>query len=778
MEEFNNKVIILKDEIKDSFLSRINSLINIKVITLSELKKSFYFDYDKEALYYICKKYDVIYDVAKKYINGIYYVNDKEESKKIKFLSELKNDLDNNSLLKYNDLFINFISGKNVVLYNLEYIDKFYNNIFNELDSVCNIEYYNDEYNFSKKKIYKASNKKEEISFVAYKICELIDNGVDINNIKLINVNDDYLYDIKKIFKMFNIPFVNDSDESIIGTNIIQKFISNYDSDINNSLDSIRDLINTEEDEYIYNKLVNVLNSYYFIDDFNDVKSFVIDDLSNIKIKNKDIKNAVRVCRLEEVNKNDYAFLINFNEGFYPKKYKDEDYLSDKEKNVLGISDSKELNVLNSNEIKRYIGGLNNLIVSYSEYGLKGKIYISSLFDKELFDEEELYYEYKYSNDFNKIELLKLNDEYNKYGTESDIYHILLNYYGYEYKVYDNKYKLIDNNILKDCLNNSLVLSYSSINTYYECSFKYYLTYILSLNKYDRTFDTIVGNIYHSILSECFDGEYDIKENYDKEVLKYSDKFDFSEADKFFLDILKDELVLIVDIIKNQLNYTLLKKSMYEKEIIIDIDKNNNVKFKGFVDKILYDEFGSECICMVVDYKTGNTKLDLNNTYYGLNMQLPVYIYLIKNSNIISNVRIGGFYIQKIINDGSEDEKKNLLKLQGYTNSDIDVINKVDSSYEDSNMIYGLKTTNSGGFYAYSKLINDDEINYLNNIIDSRIREASDDILNAKFDINPKSINNNNMGCTYCKYKDICYMKNDDIVPLKKIDNIFEMEGN
>ena len=93
-------------------------------------------------------------------------------------------------------------------------------------------------------------------------------------------------------------------------------------------------------------------------------------------------------------------------------------------------------------------------------------------------------------------------------------------------------------------------------------------------------------------------------------------------------------------------------------------------------------------------------------------------------------------------------------------------------------MIYGLKTTNSGGFYAYSKLINDDEINYLNNIIDSRIREASDDILNAKFDINPKSINNNNMGCTYCKYKDICYMKNDDIVPLKKIDNIFEMEGN
>ena len=231
-----------------------------------------------------------------------------------------------------------------------------------------------------------------------------------------------------------------------------------------------------------------------------------------------------------------------------------------------------------------------------------------------------------------------------------------------------------------------------------------------------------------------------------------------------------------MNIIKNQLNYTQLKKSMYEKEIIIDIDKNNNIKFKGFVDKILYDDFDKECICMIVDYKTGEPKLDLNNTYYGLNMQLPVYIYLIKNSNLISNVRIGGFYLQKILNnETSIDKKKELLKLQGYSNSDLDVISKVDSSYTNSDIIKGLKVSNNG-FYAYSKIINDDEIDFMNNVVDKKIKEASEKILSCNFDINPKKIGDKNISCEYCKYKDICYMRNDDIIDLKKIDNIFEME--
>ena len=58
ISSLNNKIVIIPDRMKDSFIKLIsNKLFNIKVITLSELKKLYYFDYDKEAIYYVCNKY-------------------------------------------------------------------------------------------------------------------------------------------------------------------------------------------------------------------------------------------------------------------------------------------------------------------------------------------------------------------------------------------------------------------------------------------------------------------------------------------------------------------------------------------------------------------------------------------------------------------------------------------------------------------------------------------------------------------------------------------------
>ena len=146
-----------------------------------------------------------------------------------------------------------------------------------------------------------------------------------------------------------------------------------------------------------------------------------------------------------------------------------------------------------------------------------------------------------------------------------------------------------------------------------------------------------------------------------------------------------------------------------------------------------------------------------------------VYIYLLKNSKKIKNVRIGGFYLQKILDDITDREKRiESLKLVGYTNSDIDVIKKVDSSYENSKIIKSLKTT-ANGFSAYSKLLSDSEMNTLTTIVENKIEEVAHDIMNVKFDINPKELDGKLVGCTFCKYKDICFMKNENIVKLKSI---------
>lgn len=772
MEEFNNKIVVLNDYAKKSFIKKIDKLINVKVITLSELKRKYYFDYDNKAIYFVSNKYSCIPEIAKIYIENIYYLKD-IDNEKINFLKDIKNDLDTNNLLTYNNLFKEFLKGKEIVLYNLKYVDKFYKNIFKELEEFSKVTIYNDEDNSTMKELYKANNSEEEIAFICSKITKLIKSGVNINNIKLANVKSDYEFIIRKTFKLFNIPINLPSFETIKSTSLVIKFKELYNSDINETIEKLKEFINTKEENDIFKSIINVVNTYLWANDFLLVKGMVFNDIDNIKTPREKLKNAVEVIEFKKelVSDNDYVFLIGYNEGVIPINYKDEDYLSDAIKEKLDLSTSFELNENAMNETKDNIRNIKNLIVTYPNHNLSSEIYISSSYEKDLFDEKELNISFNESNDYNKLKLVSEKDENSKFGTITDnLLKLSSHYKDMKYNSYDNKYKAIDKSKIKDFFKDGLTLSYTSINDYYMCSFRYYLDYVLKINKFEDTFEATVGSIFHKILSMCFDHDIDIIRTYETEI--ENSNYEFNESEKFFLSILKDELVLIIETIKNQLSYTQLTNSMYEKKIVIDVDKDLQIRFKGFVDKILYNEFNGKTVLAIIDYKTGNPNLNINNTIYGLEMQLPVYIYLIKNE--IKDVKIGGFYLQKILNNTTDKEKRlDSLKLQGYTNSDLDYIDKVDSSFNDSKVIKSLRTS-SKGFYYYSKMINDEEIDILYNVVDSKIKKASKDILDAKFDINPKEMNNENIGCSFCKYKDICFMKPKDTVTLKEIKNIFE----
>ena len=777
INDFNNKIVIIKDEFKNDLLLLLsNTLLNVKIITLSELKKNYYFDYDEESIYYVSNKYNVNYDIAKTYIKNLYYLKD-IDNEKVRFLNSIKSDLDNVGLLKYNKLFKSFLSGKDILLIDMDYVDEFYNNIFNELGRICNIEKYNIDFKKSKKELYESSSIIEEVELVGSKICELIKNGISINNIKLTNVNEDYIYPIKKTFRLLNIPINLEDSISINGCFIVKKFKELYSSDIESVIESLKEYVISDKDNDVFKRIVNIINRYSFIDDYLKVKDFIYEDIKNTKIKELELKNAVRLVDIENdiISDNDYVFLINYNEGVIPHNYKDEDYLSDEVKSKLGISTSSDLNVKANDNIRNNILRCKNLIVTYSKHSINGELFISSSFDEDIFDKKEVNINYSNSNLFNKIKLVSDKDKFNKYGSVSDRLLLLNNTYSsLPYNTYSNKYDLIDRDSLNEYLGNKLSLSYTKLNTYNCCAFKYYLEYILRVNKYEDTFDMNIGNIFHKVLSDCFIDNYDFDLGWDTAIKEC--KYEFLVSEKFFLSILKEELRKVIEIIKNQLNYTQLNKFMYEKEINIDINPDLHIRFEGKIDKIMYEEDEGNILAVIVDYKTGKTEIKEKNWVYGIDMQLPIYLYLIKNE--IKNVVIGGFYLQRIISEEKDESKKEKeFRLLGYTNSREDVIEKVDSSYMDSKIIKSLKVGNNG-FYSYSKIINDEEIELLYKMVDEKIKETSENIINGNFDINPKQIKNDNKGCKYCKYNDICYRRNEDIINLKEVKDMFGGELN
>ena len=358
---------------------------------------------------------------------------------------------------------------------------------------------------------------------------------------------------------------------------------------------------------------------------------------------------------------------------------------------------------------------------------------------------------------------------YSKYGEISECLPLLLNNYNeINYLAYDNTFKGVDKNKLET----KLSLSYSSIDNYYRCSFRYYVENILKLSIYEETFMTFVGKLYHYILSIMDEEDFDLHYSY-KKYIEMSNK-DFSEKERFFLDKLKEELEFVIKTIKEQLTFTKLSES--KKENRITINKNEDLTFVGIVDKIMYEKVLNKTVIEIIDYKTGNPEINLNNLVYGIGMQLPIYIYLVSKSNDFKNIKIGGFYLQKVLqtvinkdqNNSYETLKRNNLKLQGYSNSDTSILELVDSSYNDSKVIKGLRTS-SKGFYAYSKVLNDEQINFIIDTVDNKIDEAYIKIKNGEFDINPKRIGGINKGCEFCKYKDLCFMKENDIVNLKEV---------
>ena len=68
----------------------------------------------------------------------------------------------------------------------------------------------------------------------------------------------------------------------------------------------------------------------------------------------------------------------------------------------------------------------------------------------------------------------------------------------------------------------------------------------------------------------------------------------------------------------------------------------------------------------------------------------------------------------------------------------------------------------------FVKVLNDEEIDSMINNTDKLINEGIDKILEGDFTINPKVIDGTNVSCSFCEYKDICYLREKDITYINR----------
>ena len=785
----NNSIIITNNSNKKQLLKQNKQLINIKIYTLQEFYKPFYFDYNKEAIYYITKAYKIIPEIAQIYLNNLYYIEDKQyKNDKLNFLVTLKKDLISNNLIRVNKLFLDKLKNKKIVIYNLQ-STKELDLLISKLKKITMVEIINDASKDDKKNnIYEFNSQEEEIVYVANEICNLVNNNILINNIYLTNLNNDTRKLIKRIFPMFNIPISLVDQDTIYGTFICTKFLELYENDLTNTIEKLKQYITDEKSERVFEIIINTINNYSFIDSKEEVKELIINDLKNTKLPITDIKLSVHEKTIDNpFNENEYVFLLSFNQGIIPTIYKDEDYLTDIDKKELDISLTVDKNNNAKEETIGLLRRIPNLTITYSNNKNGEEALVSNVNESLNYEIIKPQINYNHSNIYNNIKLASLLDEYYKYGTKSELLTILNNtYQNIPYNTYDNKYTGINKTYLQDYLNHKLKLSYSRLNIFYNCPFYFYLNSILKLNKTDQNFANAIGNIFHYVLEKRKE-DSDVEELWN-EAINIS-TYEFNIEELFLLKKLKKEIYFIIEQINNQEKFTNLHNELHEQEVNVKINVVPEMPtiFNGKIDKIKYKEYDDQTILSIIDYKTGQTEIKLDLLPYGLSMQLPTYLYLVKHMDRFNNADIAGFYLQIILDkeiklDGKhtyEELKKKKLLLQGYSNSDIDILKEFDSSYMDSNIIASLKINKNNDFSSNSKILSPKQMEIISDMVEQKIEEGTISISNAEFPISPKVVGSKN-ACQYCPFIDICFRSNKDIneLPPLKIEEVLGGESN
>lgn len=758
----NNMLVICPNEEKVKILHSLeqqNKLYNIKFMTKQEYLNNYFFTYQDNVILYLMKKYHYKVDVCKVYLKYLYVIDENKiyQNKKINFLQKLKKELIQENLLEYNPAFKEYLKNKKKVVLNYPKLDLYEKKALEveKKDPVEEKELTVTEY----------KTMEEEVNGVALKIISLIKKNVDINKIYLTNVTSDYFYTIDRIFSYYHIPINLSRKTPIYGTKIVKDYLKD-------------ETLNLEQDNKITKKLVSILNSLVSIkDDSKEYHDLLLSKIKSATLSSEEYQDAIQVKDLDQEDffNDEYVFVLGMNQDNLPKLEKDTDYISDKDKKELDLYTTDEKNKQAKNSLIETLYKIKNLYLSYKLQTPFQSMYPSSIIEeykiKVVEPEQD---NYSHSNLYNELRLGSKLDTYNRYKEVSPMLKELFTHYNIPYQTYDNRFKGINHDTYLENLPYPLKLSYTSINSYNECKFKYYLNYVLKINTYEDTFAAFIGSLYHKILQLYKYPNFNFEESYQK----YLEKRELSLKEKVLLVRLKKELLELLEQEKRQDLILGYNDELHEQKIEIPLKKDIEVIFTGTIDKIMYYKKVEDTYFTIIDYKSGTVDTRLEKLKYGLSMQLPVYLFLINNSKVFDNPIFTGIYYQNILfnypsfdKKPIEDIKKERIKLQGYSTDDLSILSRFDPTYENSEVIKSMKYTDKG-FSRFSKVLSDSDVYHIITYTKKEIIKDMNEILQGDFKINPKIYDGKDISCEYCNFKDICYKSQKDVVYLDKVTDL------
>ena len=340
--------------------------------------------------------------------------------------------------------------------------------------------------------------------------------------------------------------------------------------------------------------------------------------------------------------------------------------------------------------------------------------------------------------------------------------------------------------------------SVSRLETYAACACRHFLQYGLSLQEREEFGFEVsdMGNVYHAVLenfaeklAESGRTWWDFDENFATQAIKeavegyaatYGETVLYSSArNEYAITRMSRILTRTVLTLQQHLKQGSFQPDDYElsfrfaedlDSIHVDLSEEEKMHLQGRIDRIDVSEDAEHVYVKVIDYKSGNKKFDLAALYYGLQLQLVVYMnaamelesrkhpdkeivpaallyYHIDDPTIETPVEL----TQEQINE----EILTKLRMNGVVNSDPAVVERLDRFLQDKSKVIPVEKKKDGSFSARSGILSREELHVVSAYVDTKIRQIGREILDGKIAANPYE-KGNEEACTYCAYKKVC----------------------
>lgn len=340
--------------------------------------------------------------------------------------------------------------------------------------------------------------------------------------------------------------------------------------------------------------------------------------------------------------------------------------------------------------------------------------------------------------------------------------------------------------------------SVSRLEQFAACAFSHFVMYGLALApREEYVFQPVdMGNIFHRVIEvfsrrverspyTWFDLPEDIRDQWAEECVQETareyggDILNSSARNAYMVQRMKRIMKRTVWALCEQVKAGQFVPSNYEVSfsrvegldaVNIALTAEDRMKLTGRIDRVDTCVDGEKVYVKVIDYKSGNTSFDMVALYYGLQLQLVVYL----NAAMEMEKRVhpdkeavpaGIFYyrMQDPVLDGGkertpEEINREILKelrLNGLVNEDPEIVKKMDKdAVKDSNVI-PVSYNKDGSPSRYASVADGAKFSKLSAYVNGKMRDIGSRILAGETGAVPYE-RKGRTACDYCQYREVC----------------------